>query len=105
MPITTVRSTLLSIMPQAFEPPLHYADGQAEALNNLAFVCIARMHYDEAKQLLDPIPTLTDNQLELLVGYIQQMRLCQRQSRNREFYDYRELAMNALSRINEERTR
>ena len=85
----------------AFDASAHYADGRAEALNNLAFVCMARMQYAEAKQLLDQIPSTTDNQIELLVGYIQQMRLCQRMSSNREFYDQREQAMNALSRIDE----
>ncbi|MBR1414859.1 MAG: DUF5112 domain-containing protein [Prevotella sp.] len=80
-----------------------YADGHAEALNNLAFVRIAQMRYGEARQLLDRIPSVTDNQLELLVGYIQQMRLCQRESQNRAFYDRREQALRALRRIGEER--
>ncbi|MCR4809554.1 MAG: DUF5112 domain-containing protein [Prevotella sp.] len=79
------------------------ADGKAEALNNLAFVRIAQMRYEEAEQLLNQIPDITDNQIELLVSYIQQMRLCQRRSYNRAFYDFRELANNALRRINEER--
>ena len=79
-----------------------YADGWAEALNNIAFVSIVRMNYDEAQTALDSIPTITDNQLELLVGYVQQMRLCQRRSRNREFYDYSERAREALQRISEE---
>ena len=81
-----------------------YSDGKAEALNSRAFVCIARMHYDEAEQLLDSVPLVSDNQLELLVSYVQQMRLCQRRSRNKDFYDYRERAVNALDRINEERS-
>ena len=81
----------------------HYADGKAEALNNLAFVSIARMRYDEAKQRLDSVAALTDNQIELLIANIQQMRLCQRRSYNREFYDYRELAQAAMHRIEEER--
>ena len=80
-----------------------YADGQAEALNNLAFTHIMRMEYDHAKRLLDSIPDITDNQVELLIADIQQMRLCQRRSRNREFYDYREQASQRLLRINEER--
>jgi signal transduction histidine kinase len=81
-----------------------YPDGAAEALNNLAFVSIARMRYEEAARRLDSIPLLTDNQLELLVASVQQMRLCQRRSANREFYDYRERATRSLSRINEERS-
>ena len=78
-----------------------YSDGRAEALNNLAFVSTILMQYDEACRLLDSIPGMTDNQVELLVADVQQMRLCQRRSRNREFYDYRERAIAALKRINE----
>ena len=81
----------------------HYIDGQAEALNNLAFVSISRMRYEQAQRQLDSIPQLTSNQIELLISYIQQMRLCQRRSFNREFYDYKIRAQEALSRINEER--
>ena len=80
-----------------------YDDGCAEALNNLAFVSIMRMDYVEAKEYLDLLTTKTDNQVELLIADIQQMRLCQRRSYNREFYDYREQAINRLMRINEER--
>ena len=78
-------------------------DQQAEALNNLAFVAIVRMEYVRADSLLEQIAALTDNQLELLVCYVQQMRLCQRRSMNREFYEFREKAVDALKRINEER--
>ena len=89
---------------QALDTALHYADGQAEALNNLAFVRIAQMRYEEADQLLERILRICDNQLELLVCYVQQMRLCQRRSQNRAFYDYRGKAQRALHRINEERS-
>ena len=80
------------------------ADGRAQALNNLAFVSITRMQYELAKAQLDSVESLTDNQLELLIANIQQMRLCQRRSHNREFYDYRENALRSLARINEERS-
>ena len=79
------------------------ADVQAEALNNLAFVSIVRMDYDRAQRQLDSVAMMTDNQIEQLVADVQQMRLCQRRSRNREFYDYRERAVRALARVNEER--
>ncbi|MBR1934017.1 MAG: DUF5112 domain-containing protein [Prevotella sp.] len=88
---------------QAYRLSESYADGRAEALNNLAFVRIIQMQYQEALRLLDTIPEVTDNQVELLVSYVQQMRLCQRMSRNRAFYDYREQAMRALQRIDLER--
>ena len=87
----------------AFRHSGKHDDGKAEAYNNLAFADIMRMRYAEAQQVLDSIPSVTDNQIELLVCYVQQMRLCQRQSRNKDFYDYRERAISALSRMNEER--
>ena len=88
---------------QALEASLSYDDGRAEALNGLAFVAMVRMDYHRADSLLVEATSLTDNQLELLVTYVQQMRLCQRRSKNREFYEYREKAVQAQKRINEER--
>ena len=88
---------------QALQASLSYDDGRAEALNGLAFVAMVRMDYHRADSLLVEAARQTDNQLELLVTYVQQMRLCQRRSKNREFYEYREKAVQALKRINEER--
>ena len=78
-------------------------DQLAECRNNEAFYWIAKMKYDVAESCLNEIPQLTDNQIELLIGYVQQMRLCQRRSRNKDFYDYRERAITCQQRINEER--
>ena len=80
-----------------------YDDGRAEALNNLAFVSMARMDYNRAEKQLTEAVSLTDNQIELLVAEVQQMRLCQRRSKNREFYEHRERADECHKRINEER--
>ncbi len=80
-----------------------YDDGCAEALNHLAFVSMVRMDYQRAEQQLKEAISLTDNQLELLVAEVQLMRLCQRQSRNREFHEHRERAHVCRSRIDEER--
>lgn len=80
----------------------HYSDGRAEALNNMAFVSLAKMRYQEAYRQLDSIPMLSDNQIELLIADIQQMRLCQRVSRNKDFYEYYENARRSLRRIEEE---
>ena len=88
---------------QAYDLSVNYDKGRAEALNNLAFTDIVKMQYDKAEQRLNEIPQITDNQIELLICYVQQMRLCQRRSSNREFYEYRENAMEALKRIDEER--
>lgn len=88
---------------RAYDVSENYGDGRAEALNNMAFVCMARMDYAEAEKLLSNVADCTDNQVELLVSDVQIMRLCQRMSRNREFYDYCERARIRLERINEER--
>ena len=88
---------------RAYQQSEGYKDGRAEACNNVAFVCIIRMQYDEAERLLEEALETSDNQVERMVAYVQQMRLCQRRSRNREFHEFRELADRALSRINEER--
>ncbi len=80
-----------------------YRAGRAEALNNLAFVHIVRMEYDEAERLLKEVVETTDHQVQCLIAYVQQMRLCQRRSRNREFHEFRELADRTIRRINEER--
>jgi len=79
-----------------------YADGRAEALNNLAFVHISKMEFEKASKLLNDVQNITDNQVELLVADVQMMRLCQRQSRNKDFYNYRESALRRLKRIKEE---
>ena len=88
---------------RAYQLSEHYDKGRAEALNNLAFVDIVKMRYDQAEEYLSNIPQVTENQIELFVCYVQQMRLCQRRSSNREFHEYREQADRVLNRINEER--
>ena len=81
----------------------NYDDGKAEAMNNLAFYYISKMQYGKADTLLDSVTSITDNQVELLVADVQHMRLCQRRSYNKEFYDYHERAIRRLRRIDEEK--
>ena len=76
---------------------------RAEALNNLAFVHIAHMDYSGARKFLDELARTSKNELELLVCDVQMMRLCQRQSANKDFYFYKQRAQNRLRRIEEER--
>ena len=79
----------------------HYDSGLAEALNNMAFVHIAKMEYQKAFTLLDSVEQVTDNQVELLIADIQLMRLCQRESKNKDFYTYKERASQRIRRIDE----
>ncbi|MBR7017811.1 MAG: DUF5112 domain-containing protein [Prevotella sp.] len=87
----------------AFSCSEHYDDGKAEALNNMAFVSLARMRYQDAFRQLDSVQNVTDNQIEILVADVQLMRLCQRVSRNKDFYEYYEKARRSLRRIEEEK--
>jgi hypothetical protein len=80
-----------------------YRAGRAEALNNLAFYYIGRMDYKRAYELLDSVET--DNLIEMLVADVQYMRLCQRESKNKLFYDYSQRAQSRLNRIKEEMNR
>ena len=70
---------------QAFSKSSSYHSGEAEALNNLAFVSIAKMDYSLASKQLDSVLDITDNQIELLVADVQYMRLCQRKAKNKDF--------------------
>ncbi len=87
----------------AFDESGNYKTGRVEALNNLAFVDIMRMEYGKAEVRLNKIISTTDNQIELMVANVQMMRLCQRESRNKAFYDYYWRATRNLERISEER--
>ena len=60
---------------KAFVASDNYSSGKAEALNNLAFVSIAKMDYDRAACQLDSVLELTNNQIELLIADVQYMRL------------------------------
>ena len=79
-----------------------YGIGYAEAYNNLAFVEMAKMNYQAAQKWLDLVEEKSNNQLELLIADVQHMRICQRESHNKDFYTYRERAMARLRRLNEE---
>lgn len=80
-----------------------YDDGRAEALNHLAFVSMAHMDYNQVRNLIGNLAKVTDNQIELLIADVQMMRLCQRQSHNKDFYIYRDKAIRRIRRIEEER--
>lgn len=81
----------------------HYDDdSRAEAMNNLAFYYIGKMQYPVADSILKDLGGMTENQIELLIASVQQMRLCQRCSRNKDYYEYRQQALKHLGRIHEE---
>ncbi len=85
----------------AFQESGSYGAGRMEAVNNKAFVDMALMDYKSAETGLQQVLKGTDNQIELFVANVQMMRLCQRMSRNKEFYTYYQAAMHNEERIRE----
>lgn len=84
---------------QALKLSKGYDAGVAESYNNLAFVCLAKMNYGRAEEFLRYAAGVSDNLVEQLVAYVQFMRLCQRKSKNKDFYTYMQLASQLMSRI------
>ena len=78
-------------------------DAMHEAYNNLAFYHIGKMQYNVADSILQLILDNSNNHIELAIANIQKMRLCQRKSENKEFYTYRQKAINHLKRLKEEK--
>lgn len=72
-------------------------------MNDDAATAIVSMDYDYAMALLDSVKEVTSNQIELLVADVQRMLICQRTSKNKEYYDWRGKAENRMLRISEER--
>lgn len=81
-----------------------YASGRAEALNNMGFCAFMRMDFEHAARLFQKASEASKNELERLVADVGMMKICQRTSMNKEFYDYHNSAMQRLRRIDEDRS-
>lgn len=75
------------------------SDGQAEALNNMAYVTYQQMRYDQALHLLQKVYGFSRNQLELLCADVLTMKIMQRIGRGLSFFDSRLRAQKRLRRI------
>ena len=75
------------------------SDGQAEALNNMAYVCYQQMRYDQALYLLRKVQGTSRNQLELLCADVLAMKIMQRIGQGKAFFDNRLRAQKRLRRI------
>lgn len=67
--------------------------------NAEAYVALMDMDYKKSRALYDSVISVADDELERLEANIGMMRLCNRVSANREFYDYRADAMHSMRRI------
>ncbi len=79
-----------------------FADMKAKSLNNLGFCAFIRMDFERADSLLREVYRTTANELECLVADVGMMKIFQRTSMNKEFYDYRHSALRRMKRIEED---
>jgi len=79
---------------------LHYVDGKHEADCNLGFVNLMHMHYNQAIEQLQHVRQTSRNELLKLLADVQLMRVCQRRSLNKDFYNYMESAQQHMKRLN-----
>ena len=80
-----------------------YPGGRAESLNNLAFCAFMKMDFERSAGLYEKAFLSSKNEIERLVSDVGMMKICQRTSMNKEFYDYRNSALRRMKRIEEDR--
>lgn len=71
----------------------------AQTLNNLGFCAFMQMDFDKAIEYYSKVSRETNNEIEGLVSDVGMMKICQRASLNKEFFDYRNHALRRLKRI------
>lgn len=92
----------LQLARQAARLSAAYPDGYAEALNHQMFVAFLRLDYEGCVRLYERLDSSTGNQIELLAGDVNMMRICQQTAQNRLFFDYYNRANERIRRIYEE---
>ena len=87
---------------QALEAADEEPTATAQAYNNLAFYAFMHMDFEQSGRYLEKVHASCRNELELLVADVGMMKICQRTSDNKRFYDYRNSALRRIGRISEE---
>lgn len=88
----------------AYHKSASYDLGKAEACNTLGFCAFMRMDFDAAERCYKEVYKTTQNELELVIADIGLMKIYQRTSMNKEYYDCRNSALRRLKRINEDQS-
>ena len=71
----------------------------AQAMNNLGFCAFMEMNFEKAIECYETVSKETNNEIEGLVSDVGLMKICQRASLNKEFFDYRNHALRRMKRI------
>lgn len=79
-------------------------DARAEALNNLAFCAFMKMDFEHSSHLFERALSEGNNEIDHLISDIGLMKIYQRTSQNKLFYDYRNSAQKRMQRIHEDAT-
>ena len=74
----------------------------AQAYNNLAFHYFMKMDFEKSRSYYQKVYEVCRNELELLVADVGMMKICQRTSENKKFYDFRNSALQRMKRIDED---
>lgn len=77
----------------------NYPDGRDEAMCHIGFAKYMRMDYDSAHFYLHEVIDNSANELYRFMADVIMMRVCQRRSENKLFYDYHNDAQEKISRI------
>lgn len=88
----------------AYQKADKYGQGKAEACNNLGFCEFMRMDFDAAERYFKEVYKSTQNELELVIADIGMMKIYQRTSMNKEYYDCRNSAVRRMKRIDEDQS-
>lgn len=79
-----------------------YRYGRSEAMNNMAFAAFMRMDFEQSTRLYKKVESTTRNEVEALIADVGLMKIAQRTSMNKEFYDYRNRALQRIQLIEED---
>lgn len=87
---------------RAYNEVKYYRLGKAEACNHLGFYFFMKMDFEEALKWHKKVYSITQNEVELLIADVAHMRISQRTGRNKEYYDYRNSALQRMKQIAED---
>ncbi len=76
----------------------------AQSLNNLGFCAFMRMDFEKAIEYYQTVLDKSTNEIECLVADVGLMKICQRVSLNKNFFDYRNEALRRMKRIGSDYT-
>lgn len=88
---------------QAYMLTSMHGQDDAATLNNMGFCSFMKMDFEKSMEYFNTVVEISDNEIECLIADVGLMKICQRISSNKEFYDYRSRAQSRIKRIKQDR--